>query len=479
MGDDADSMGDDAGHQQRTGADPTRLRTLSIFAGLTDRQLDQLADAGIDLPVEPGEIVFHEGDPAEFWWLLVDGTIDLLRHVGREDTLVARMVPGRWAGGFRAWDERGTYLATGRGAQAGTVFRLPADALRQLFAAWSPFGAHLISGLYHTARSIESTARQRSSLITLGTLAAGLAHELNNPASAATRAADSLQRASDSVLESLAGLAAYAISAAQFAELDRFRRELRADTSFADALARADREQALLSWLDRRALDRPWELSTALVDAGADLQWCNRVEAVLPGAELGPALHWVASTVALARLLSEVRESTARISELVAAVRSYSQMDRASRQRIQVTDGLESTLVMLAHKIRGGVVVERHYSDQLPEIEAFPGELNQVWTNLIDNAVDAMAGQGVLRIVTRVDGDAVLVEIADSGAGLPPEVVERVFEPFFTTKEVGKGTGLGLDIARRIVVERHGGAIDIDSRPGNTVLRVRLPIDAR
>ena len=183
----------------------------------------------------------------------------------------------------------------------------------------------------------------------------------------------------------------------------------------------------------------------------------------------------MASTLSAATLLSEIKESTRRISELVAAIRSYSQMDRASMQYINVTDGLESTLVMLGYKLGPGVTVVRDYGTDVPDIEAYPGELNQVWTNLIDNAIDAMDGAGTLRLATRAEGDNVVIEVGDTGPGMPPEVAARAFEAFYTTKDVGKGTGLGLDIAQRIVVERHGGTLTIDSRPGETVLRVRIP----
>jgi signal transduction histidine kinase len=184
----------------------------------------------------------------------------------------------------------------------------------------------------------------------------------------------------------------------------------------------------------------------------------------------------VASTLSVTTLLGELKDSTRRISELVGAVRSYSQLDRASLQRIDVTDGLESTLVMLGHKLPGGVTVVRDYGAGVPRIEAYAGELNQVWSNLIDNALDAMDGTGTLRLATRLEEDSVVVEVGDTGPGMPPPVAARAFEAFYTTKDVGKGTGLGLDIARRIVTERHGGTITIDSRPGATVLRVRLPI---
>ena len=342
-------------------------------------------------------MLFTEGRPAEFWWVLLEGTIELVRHIGREDTVVARMdVPGRWAGGFRAWDGDGTYLATGRGGQPGQVFRLPAEVLRDRFAEWFPFGAHLIGGIYHTARSIESTARQRSSLITLGTLAAGLAHELNNPAAAATRAADALAAASRGVMDALARLSRHDITAGQFAALDELRGELSPRARYADALERADREDALQLWLDRRRVPEGWRLAGSLAAADATVAWCGRVEQVLPDDDLLPALQWVAHTVTVERLLTEVRESTHRVSELVAAVRSYSQMDRASRQAVQVTDGLDNTLVMLGHKLRPGITIERAYDEDLPRFEGYPGELNQVWTNLIDNAADAMGGSGVL-----------------------------------------------------------------------------------
>jgi signal transduction histidine kinase len=453
------------------------LRPLAIFDGLDDEQLAELAEAGAEVRIEPGVDLFREGEHADFWWLLVDGAIDLVRHVGREDTVVARMdVPGRWAGGFRAWDEHGVYLATGRGAVAGRVLRVPAAALRERSDAWFPFGGHLIQGLYHTARSIESTVRQRESLVTLGTLAAGLAHELNNPAAAATRAADALQAAADTLVAAMGRLAGEELPAGQLAALDALRHQLAPRPPDVDPLARADREQALASWLTRHGVERAWTIAPPLAAAGADPAWCARAAAVLEGPALQPGLEWVASTFSVAALLGEVKESTRRISELVAAVRSYSQLDRASLQRVEVTDGLDSTLVMLGHKLRDGVTVVRDYGADVPPIEAYAGELNRVWTNLIDNAVDAMDGAGTLRVATRADGDGVVVEIADTGPGMPPEVADRAFEAFYTTKDVGKGTGLGLDIARRIVEDRHGGTITIDSRPGATVLRVRLPV---
>jgi signal transduction histidine kinase len=456
------------------------LRSFSIFDGLTDDQLAELVAGGTEVRIEPGVELFREGEHADFWWVLVDGAIDLVRHIGREDTLVGKMdVPGRWAGGFRAWDEHGVYLATGRGAAEGRVLRVPAEMLRERFNAWFPFGRHLIEGLYHTARSIESTARQRASLVTLGTLAAGLAHEINNPAAAASRAVDALETACQTLLITLRRLADDEISAKQFSALDALRSEIEPQPAALDPLAMADQEEALSSWLAGRGVAREWMIAPPLAAAGVDLGWCERAAAVLPGPALEPGLEWVASTLSAASLLSEIKESGRRISELVAAIISYSQMDRASMQRINVTDGLESTLVMLGYKLGDRITVVRDYGTDVPRINAYPAELNQVWTNLIDNAIDAMDGAGTLRLATRAEGDDVVIEVGDTGPGMPPDVAGRAFEAFYTTKDVGKGAGLGLDIAQRIVVERHGGTITIESQPGETVLCVRVPAGPR
>jgi signal transduction histidine kinase len=454
------------------------LRAISLFNGLADSQLAELATGGTEVRIEPGADLFLEGEPADFWWVLIDGAIDLLRHIGAEDTVVGRMdVPGRWAGGFRAWDEHGVYLATGRGAAAGRPLRVPADVLRDKVDSWFPFGKHLIQGLYSTARSIEATARQRESLVTLGTLAAGFAHEVNNPAAAASRAVDALDDACQTLLSSLTRLADDEISPQQFSALDALRREIGPPTVAQSPLALADHEDALSSWLSRRGVARDWSIAPPLA-AGIDLAWCERAEVALTGPALEPGLEWVASTLSIAALLSEMKESTRRISELVAAIKSYSQMDRASMQQIDVTDGIESALVMLGHKLPAGLTVVRDYSASVPRIGAYPGELNQVWTNLIDNALDAMNGPGTLRLATRAEQDDIIVEISDTGPGMLPPVASRAFDAFYTTKDTGKGTGLGLDIARRTVVERHGGLITIDSQPGSTVLRVRLPVRA-
>jgi signal transduction histidine kinase len=358
------------------------------------------------------------------------------------------------------------------------MFRVPGKELGRWARAVFPLGVHFITGVFQTVRHIEAMASQREALVALGTLAAGLAHELNNPAAAAARAVDALREVCDTLMNSLVGLAEKSLTAEQFIELDSLRRGLGTRSVTTSALL-SDREDELTEWLEDRDVADAWRIAPVLAEAGVDVAWCEQVAEVLTGSTISPGLSWIVSTVSATSILDEMQDATARVSGLVAAVKSYSQLDRASLQWIDVTDGLESTLVMLQHKMRDGVTVVRDYDPGLPRVEANPAQLNQVWTNLIDNAIDAMNGSGTMRLRTLAEEDGVVVEVIDDGVGMTREIQAHAFDPFFTTKDVGKGTGLGLDISRRIIDEQHHGQITITSRPGETVLRVRLPLHGK
>jgi signal transduction histidine kinase len=324
----------------------------------------------------------------------------------------------------------------------------------------------------------EVMLRQSEKLATLGRLSAGMAHELNNPAAAAQRAAGQLRVAVERLQAAQRKLGEHNLSGPQLktlVELDRLAQERAAHPARLDSLARNDRESDLEAWLEGEGIESGWELAPALVSLNLD-------EAQLVGlaADFSPhprpaVLQWLSESFAIYSLLEDIGESTSRIAGLVNALKMYSYMDQAPVQEVDLHEGLENTIVMLGGKLRHGVSIRREYDEGLPRIQAYGSQLNQVWTNIIDNAVDAMEGQGELILRTRRDGEWVVVEIEDSGRGIPEEVRPRLFEPFFTTKPPGKGTGLGLNISHNIVAEKHGGQILADSRPGRTRFVVRLP----
>lgn len=473
-----------------SGAVPERLtsaelRTLFLFESLGEDQLDFLSERGWVKAYSAGTEVYREGEAATCFFVLLDGSLVMSLSVeGTDLELIRSDQRGVYAGATAAFVSGGsdqTYRGSVTAVTDCTFWVIDADIFGQAFRGWFPMATHLLEGMMLGLRNSQTIVAQRERLLALGRMSAGLTHELNNPAAAAVRATASLRERVAKMRQKLAKLANADIdpealellTTVQDAALERL-----AKAPKRTAMQLNDAEDELSDWLTDRGIDDGWEIAPTLAAAGLDSEWLDTVTASIPADLLPDGLRWVNYAVETEMLMSEIEDSTHRISALVGAAKQYSQMDRAPSQDIDVRDGIDSTLVMLAHKFeKFGVSVEKRYDETLPLIPAHPGELNQVWTNLIDNAVSAMKDAGgVLTITTGRAYDNVVVEIADTGTGIPAEVQGRIFEPFFTTKPVGEGTGLGLDISYRIVTRRHHGDLSVTSEPGNTRFRVQLPI---
>ena len=439
-------MTDQHQHLDRAGV-VDRLRLTPLFGGLPDDQLDRLAEMGEIVDLVPGEALIREGDEADALYVVLDGELDVTKRAGRSDIPVARVGPGSLQGEIAAL-EGGRRLASVTAATPAEVLRIPVGAIRQLLDAGPDVALAVIRTAVSRLRSMESLFREREKLAGLGTLAAGLAHELNNPAAAAMRAIDQL-----------GGAVKAAEERPRPAPPPRPPADAAAPRS---ALERADRIDAVA------ALSGDAAAAPSLVDAG----WTPEALRELPA----DVLPWLSADASVHLLLDELRLAVGRMSEIVAAVKGYAYLDQAPVQRVDVREGLEQTLVIMRHRLRDGVEVVRDFAEDLPEIEVRGSELNQVWTNLIDNAIDAMDGRGTLTLRAEADpeGDGVRVTICDSGPGIADEVRQRLFEPFFTTKPPGKGTGLGLHITHN-VIGSHGGRIEVDSEPGRTCFEISLP----
>ena len=328
----------------------------------------------------------------------------------------------------------------------------------------------------------EMMLRQSEKLATLGRLSAGMAHELNNPAAATQRGVEQLASAVSQIKQAHLALHALPLRDDQheaLLNLERRAQQQAGRPMLLDSLTRSGREEMIESWLDSRGINNSWELAPVLVNLEMSLDDLNHLATQFPAPQLEPALTWLQGTFTCHSLLAEIREGSARITDIVKALKSYAYLDQAPIQAVDIHEGLDNTLVMLRSKLKQGVSVHRHYGPNIPRIEAYGSELNQVWTNIVDNAIAAMNGQGELALHTFVDGSWVVVEICDNGPGIPPAIQSKVFDPFFTTKPPGEGTGLGLNISHNIIVQKHHGQIAVTSEPGRTCFTVRLPIQNR
>jgi signal transduction histidine kinase len=458
------------------------LRTLFLFEKLTDEQLNWLCERGHVELVEPG-MVYVEGDPATCFYVLLEGTVVLSRRVGADDVETGKTSQrGAYAGAWQAYmGDRvpQIYPSSMRATAPSRFFVLEADTFAELMNEWFPMAVHLLEGAFYGNKEWAQAVGQRERLLALGSLSAGLTHELNNPAAAAVRATAALRERVAGMRHKLGMIAGGKWDRTTLETLIQLQEEAADRVPKAQALTpleASDREDAITEWLEDHGCRDGWDLAPTFVSAGLDVAWLDHVEATVDPGTLEAALRWLNYTVDTELLMNEIEDSTTRISTLVGAAKQYSQLDRAPFQVVDVHELLDSTLLMLSGKIPPGIRVVREYAAGLPRISAYAGELNQVWTNLIDNAVSAMGETGTLTVRTGMERDQVFVEFADTGPGVPPEIRERIFEPFFTTKPVGEGTGLGLDISWRIVVNKHHGDIRLQSSPGDTRFRVRLPV---
>jgi signal transduction histidine kinase len=457
-----------------------QLRAIDLFEGLGEEELARWAAAAELREVAPGTTLAEQGLPPEAVYLVLEGSLQAVTidSDGREEPVSEHRAP-TWMGGIAAL----TGGVNGVRMQAltpATLAVVPTGAFAELAFAQRSVVERIVRSIRPAVTRLTSVEQSRERLASLGTMAAGLAHELNNPAAAARRAAADLVESLDVLGSTIGHFVESGVERNEAQELVDLQREAmtrQAELGVLDALDAADAEDELLARLDELGVPEAWRLAEPLASAGLDADWLARV-AALAGTATAPALRWVAASLTARGLAAELTESTARMSDLVGAVKSYAYMDRGEVVETDIHEGLETTLTVLGHKLKhADIQLVREYDRTLPRLTVHGSELNQVWTNLLDNAIDALGGKGTITLGTRRDGRALLVEIADDGPGIPAQARAHIFDPFFTTKRVGQGTGLGLDTARRIVSDRHHGTISVDSEPGRTVFHVWLPLE--
>ena len=454
--------------------DKSELLRVPAFADLPDDQLDWFLSQSQELNLKAGEVYAQQGTPADAMFVILAGRLQGRGERGGE-TFIFDLEPGEVTG-ILPFSRMKTFTVSGRALTESRALRFPASLFPQLVQKMPELTQRLVGLMSDRIREVTRLEQQQDRLASLGKLSAGLAHELNNPASAAKRAASQLRHILKKIRDASLELGKRDLTSAQKSEIEKLEASFtQQDIVPPDSLTIADLEDQIDSLLRSHGQNDLWMLAAGLARRNIKPEVVESLFANLEGATARAALVRIAASVEIASLVHEIESSTSRISDLVCAIKEYTHMDQAPVQNVDVVKSLETTLTILNHKLKHGVVVQRDYQPLPLLVNSFGSELNQVWTNIIDNAIDAMHGNGELRIRTYRDDGCVVVEIGDNGPGIPAEVQPHIFEPFFTTKGVGEGTGLGLDTVQRIV-KKHRGNIQVNSKPGDTRFQIWLPL---
>jgi signal transduction histidine kinase len=452
----------------------SELLRIPVFADLPDDQLDWFISQSQELHLKAGEGYARQGDPANAMFVLLEGQLQGRGEIGGE-TIIFTISQGNVTG-VLPFSRMKQFTVSGRAEADSRILRFPASLFPELIRKMPELTQRLVGLMADRIRETTRMEQQRDRLASLGKLSAGLAHELNNPASAAKRAAVQLRDMLIRIRDASHELGRHNLTSAERAEIEKLEASfVQQNQHPPDALTTSDLEEQIDSLLRSHGQSDLWQLAADLARKCVQPAALESLFAALDPDTARAALVRIAASVEIANLLNEIESSTSRISELVLAIKEYTYMDQAPVQNVDIVKSLETTLTILNYKLKRGVVVQRDYQKIPFLVNSFGSELNQVWTNIIDNAIDAMSGKGELRVRTYRDDGCVVVEIGDNGPGISPQVQPHIFEPFFTTKGVGEGTGLGLDTVQRIV-KKHRGNIQVDSRPGNTRFQVFLPL---
>ncbi|MER3447247.1 MAG: ATPase [Candidatus Dadabacteria bacterium] len=459
-----------------------QIKNVDLFSELSEKEMSCEINGDL-IELKQGEILFNEGDEARHFYVVLEGTIQAYRIINGQR--LTNFTKGMTGGEVPLL--LGTHhLANCVALTDAKLLRLDEKSFWTMIGNCETVRTKILANMAERMQQLQLLSFQREKLISLGTIAAGLAHELNNPASAAKRTAENLSKT----------LHEFDIHSTEMLKWVMFKEEvnkegfpfqpiadiIQIEGVKMDPLKRSELEDELADWMKEQGVEDPWNIASTLVSVGFTKDNLSKFVKKLVSEHITNFLNWLQKDVEMRLLANELKQSTTRISEVISAMRSYTYMDQAiEKSKINLHEGIDNTLIILNHKLKKKKIkVTKEYGEGIPEVSAYGSELNQVWTNLIDNAIDALADEGNIRIKTYLDGDdhnTVAVEIIDNGTGIPKEIQHRVFEPFFTTKRVGEGTGLGLEISHRIVVNQHHGSIDLFSEPGFTKFRVSLPVD--